>query len=99
MPKITPLNASAFGVSAQQMAKASPLRQAIKVQHALLADAIDPDTTPAARAQVARAWVELEKEKRVMRGHGVPKPVPAVNDPDRKAKAERTPTAPITPAA
>ena len=32
-----------------------------------------------------------------MRGHGVPKPVPATNDPSHKAQSHRRPTLPIGP--
>ena len=41
----------------------------------LLKDALDPKTTPAARAQVARAVEVLEERKRILRMRPAPKPI------------------------
>lgn len=49
--------------------------QALSMQAALLKDALDEETAPAARAQVARAWNELEERKRIMRMKPKPKDI------------------------
>lgn len=46
--------------------------QLLDMQRFLVADALNPDTTPAARAQVARAWEVLEERKRILRGRPLP---------------------------
>jgi hypothetical protein len=44
----------------------------LKLQEALYNDVLNPETTPAARAQLARAWECLEERKRIIRK--IPKP-------------------------
>jgi hypothetical protein len=46
--------------------------QLLGMQRVLVADALNPETTPAARAQVARAWEVLEERKRILRGRPLP---------------------------
>ena len=48
------------------------VRRAESIQRLLMKDIKDPETTPAARAQLARAWDVLEERKRVVAM--VPKP-------------------------
>ena len=45
-----------------------PYRDALSLQAVLLADCQNEKTPPAVKAQLARAWKELESLKRVMRG-------------------------------
>jgi hypothetical protein len=45
------------------------------MQRVLLNDALKPETPPRERAQVARAWKELEELKRNMKMKPNPKPV------------------------
>ena len=45
------------------------------MQDVLAKDALDPGITPSARAQVARAWCELEERKRILRMKPKPKDV------------------------
>ena len=49
--------------------------QAVAIQRVLLADALSPETTASARAQVARAWEVLEERKRILRMKPKPKDV------------------------
>ena len=49
--------------------------QAVAMQRMLLADALKPETPPRERAQVARAWAELEERKRILRMKPKPKDV------------------------
>ena len=71
--------------------KRDALRQAVALQALLLADAENPETPPTARAAVARAWRDLEDQKRILRGHGAPRQVPAVNE--RSKSAQKAPVA------
>lgn len=57
--------------------------QAIAMQDMLFADALKPETPPRERAQVARAWAELEERKRILKMKPKPKDV-AVDKPIRK---------------
>jgi len=71
--------------------------QALELQAILMDDARNEQTTAAARAQAARAWVDLEQQKRVILGLGAPKPVAAANDPTlqpakRKARSQDSPS-------
>jgi hypothetical protein len=45
-----------------------PYRDALTLQGVLMADAQNPETPAVVKAQLARAWKELECLKRVMRG-------------------------------
>ncbi|MGO8928292.1 MAG: hypothetical protein ACLQU3_15600 [Limisphaerales bacterium] len=58
------------------------------MQDVLAKDALDPETTPSARAQVARAWEVLEERKRILRM----KPKPKDIDVTPKAKPVEVPT-------
>jgi hypothetical protein len=48
------------------------LHQILEMQRVLVADALSPDTPPNVRAQVSRAWCELEERKRIIRGKPLP---------------------------
>lgn len=48
--------------------RAHPLAQIVDMQARLMADVLDPETSTTARAQVARAWKDLEAMKRVIKG-------------------------------
>ena len=52
----------------------APLSTAVELQHLLVEKAHSKDCTPAAAAQVARAWCELEERKRILRMKPAPKP-------------------------
>ena len=63
-----------------QLPKVKPGRrgsliQLCEMQRALYRDALSEEITATARAQVARAWCELEERKRVIRMKPAPKPV------------------------
>lgn len=75
---ILPLMASPNNIA--QLPRMKPgrrgaLSQIIEMQGVLAKDALDPDTTPSARAQVARAWEVLEERKRILRMKPKPKDV------------------------
>ena len=74
------------------------LAQLALLQDGLLEDGRKPDITPTARAQVARAWKELETLRQELLGKGKPRPVVAKNDPELKARRARRPVGPITAA-
>jgi hypothetical protein len=59
--------------------------QAVAMQQMLLADALKPETPPRERAQVARAWAELEERKRVLRMKPKPRDVDVLELQRRKA--------------
>ena len=52
------------------------------MQRMLLADALKPETPARERAQVARAWCELEERKRILKMKPKPKDV----DPEKLAE-------------
>jgi hypothetical protein len=54
------------------------------MQEMLMADALNPELPAVARAQVARAWSELEERKRILRMKPKPKDIDT-----EKRKAER----------
>src|SRR5438552_1359327 len=66
--------------------------QAVAMQHVLLADALKPETPPRERAQVARAWCELEERKRILKMKPKPRDVAV----DAKCKT-RQPTPDFAP--
>jgi len=55
--------------------------QILKMQDVLAKDALDPETTPSARAQVARAWEVLEERKRILRMKPKPKDIDVTPKP------------------
>lgn len=59
--------------------------QALDMQRVLVADALNPKTTPSARAQVARTWEVLEERKQILRMKPKPKDV----EVERKEKKLR----------
>jgi hypothetical protein len=61
--------------------KNRPKKQAVELQFLLMKDARNPETTPAARAQIARAWRDLQEQVMELDGIGKPRPVPAKNEP------------------
>lgn len=70
----------------------APLKDAVLLQRELRSSALDKETSPAAKAQLARAWAELEELKREIRGIGKPKPVQAKNE--RTKPSRSTPVEP-----
>lgn len=62
------------------------------MQRMLLADALKPETTAPARAQVARAWCELEERKRILRMKPKPKDADVSKDKPKKRPWEREPS-------
>lgn len=59
--------------------------EAIEIQATLKADIDSSETTPAARAQLARAWDTLEERKRILRN----RPLPGSLKPEPKSKTKR----------
>jgi hypothetical protein len=57
------------------------LSQILQMQGVLAKDALDPKTTPSARAQVARAWEVLEERKRILRMKPKPKDIDVTPKP------------------
>ncbi len=53
----------------------TPLQEARELQRLLMKDARSPETGPMSRAQIARAWAELEERKRILRMKPKPKDV------------------------
>ncbi len=74
----------------------TPKRQAKELQALLMNDARLPDTSPAHRAQIARAWKELQAQLMDMEGIGKPKPVQAKNDSSTRARKSSGPQSPIS---
>jgi hypothetical protein len=64
-----------------------PYRDAVKIQTLLIKDLENVETTPAARAQLARAWDCLEERKRVMKMKPAPKPIDVSLNQKPKANA------------
>ena len=67
-----------------------PFETAIRLQELIVQAAEAPETTPAALAQLARAWSELEHRKRVIKMKPDPKPIdvtPRNRKSQRKAAA------------
>jgi len=63
-----PESGKAAGHRSALSRKLSPVADVAEMQAMLRADVLNPDTTPAERAQLMRAWVDGEKLKRVIRG-------------------------------
>ncbi len=61
------------------------LSQVVDLQRLLFADANNPETSASVRAQIARAWCELEERKRILRMRPKPKDV-VVEGPRGKMK-------------
>ena len=59
--------------------------QAVEIQLLLLQDMRDTKTTAASRAQLARAWSDIENRKRELRNRPLPKPVDVVEQKRRRA--------------
>ena len=59
--------------------RAPNYRQALSFQRIMVEKAKDPEISAAALASLASAWKSLEELKRVIRGVGAPKSVPARN--------------------
>ena len=76
--------------------KERPKYQAIELQSLLMQDARNPETTPAARAQLARAWRDLQEQVMELDGIGKPRPVTAKNEPGRKSKVKVEPIEPLS---
>ena len=69
------------------------LKQLAIMQDNLLKDSQKPDLDPLKRAQVARAWKELEALRQELLGRGKPRPITAKNDPDARPKRKAQPLA------
>ncbi len=70
-----PFDSTTAAIAGKLAKERSPYQQAVELQRQLLVDALSPETSPVARAQVARAWDVLEDRKRVLKGKGAPKQV------------------------
>jgi hypothetical protein len=51
------------------------MTQILELQSQLQKDALDPGTSPAVRAQIARAWCDLQEERRKLQMRPLPKPI------------------------
>lgn len=65
------------------------------MQEALAECLKDPDASYADKAKSALAWEKLEDRKRILRNRGLPKSVPARNDPGSKPRKAKSPVGPI----
>lgn len=80
----------------EQLAKAnaakgpSALTQIVELQAKLRAACLDPNTSPAALAQCARAWEVLEERRRIIRMKPKPRDLD-VSDSVRSRKAKHLP--------
>ena len=74
-------------------------RAALDLQKVLMADALNPETSAAVRAQVARAWDVLEERKRILKMRPKPRDLDTTAQPKRKASAPTPQTIPFTEAA
>ena len=61
------------------------MTQILELQERLQKDALDPDTTPSVRAQIARAWCDLQEERRKLQMRPLPKPID-VSDKRKQGK-------------
>lgn len=59
----------------------SGIKDVIALQRVAKSVALDKEAKPSDKCASIRAFVELENLKRILRGHGAPKAVPAANDP------------------
>lgn len=82
-PKTRPIHARAF-------------TQARELQELLMIAANDSEITPAALAQVARAWSELEERKRVLKMKPAPKPID-VSQKQRKPRSRAVAVVDVVP--
>lgn len=74
--------------------------RALKIQDALYADAVNPNTKPSDRAQLARAWDVLEDRKRIIRMIPAPKPADAaVRDKAKRSAPKGFSESPDSPKA
>ncbi len=58
--------------------------QAVAIQRVLLDDALNPKTTASARAQLARAWCELDERKRIIRMKPKPRDTDVTPKPNQR---------------
>lgn len=87
---------AALAGAAPRTLKGKALRELLKLQATIMRMSQEKETTPTAVAQLARSWDCLEERKRIMRGHGVPMPVPAANQPGKvKEKQPASEDAPV----
>lgn len=84
-----PTAQDAAAASNNSKSRPKPWAQAVWLQDLIRTAAESDECTPAALAQLARAWDVLEARKSVIRGHGPPKPVPAANDPTTAKQRRR----------
>jgi hypothetical protein len=66
------------------------LAQILDLQRMLYQTALDPETTPSARAQVTRAWCELDERKRIVRMKPKPRDVDVEKLRLAKARSQST---------
>lgn len=94
MPFGTTQDPTEAGEASAKVRQQSPYSQALELQRIALRDCRDDETTPAQRAQAMRAWCDLEDRKRIIKGKGLPKSVPANNEP---RKSKRSAASPVEP--
>lgn len=76
--------------------KGKDARQAIELQELLMRDANNDQTSAAVRAQIARAWGDLQKLRLQMAMKPAPKPIDVSTLKRGKAKASLAPEAPTS---
>ena|SRR5580765_2013812 len=86
--------------SAMKPSSQRDYRDAMEIQRVLKTIATAKDTAPSAASQAAKTWCELMNVRRLLRGLGAPKAVPAANDPSAapKRKQGRASVNPAAPA-
>ena len=71
--------------------------QAVELQELLMADARSGEVTPAVRAQLARAWVDLQEMRLRLAMKPAPKPIDVSGLRKTRQKTSLAPEAPATP--
>ena len=72
----------------------SVLKELRELQTLAKSDCDNPDTTPAARAQLMRAYVCLEQQRNVLRMRPAPKPIDVSQRPKRQQRGGLSRSAP-----
>lgn len=58
-----------------QVRRTPQMTQLLDLQHRLAQDALNPETSPSVRAQIARAWCDLQEERRKLQMRPLPKAI------------------------
>jgi hypothetical protein len=66
------------------------MTQILELQERLQKDALSDETTPAVRAQIARAWCDLQEERRKLQMRPLPKPIDVSDKRKPRSKANES---------